>query len=375
VRSLLLVSFFLCISVFANTFGTPNSDNFTNIEKNTHYNNSSKVIYLNYQEIPSRVLKGEIFKVTLKALSTVRDFVDITYDLSNSKGLKLLNDFPLREEDSKYYYDTFYFLATSNTLRLPDFTAILLNHNNNVQQYKTTTLSGQNLNVISLNPKKDFSNIIADAFEIIEYKTTNYNDTHNIVVFVATAKNCDISALKLNDVYKQGVESIVESYFDSKITYYAIIDKKIENLSFSYFNLSRNEFVQINIPIVVMDDSVTTQSDLKPKNQSHEMLKIAFAATITIILFFIILLKKKYIYLVLILIPLAYIVYTGIPSEEICIKKDSKIYLLPIANGTIFETTPNKYYLKKEDEIKGWVKVQLKNKKIGWVKNEDICSH
>jgi hypothetical protein len=374
VRSLLLVSFFLCISIFANTFDASNSDNFTNIEKSTHHNNSSKVIYLNYQEVPSRVLKGEIFKVTLKVLSTVKDFLDITYDLSNSKGLKLLNDFPLREEDSKYYYDTFYFLATSTTVRLPDFRAILLSNNSDVQ-YKTTTLSGQNLNVISLNPKKDFSNIIADIFEIIEYKTTNYNDTHNIVVFVATAKNCDISALKLNDVYKQGTESIVESYFDSKITYYAIIDKKIENLSFSYFNLNKNEFVPINIPIVLIDDSVTTQSDLKPKDQSHEMLKIAFAAAIAIILFFIILLKKKYIYLVFILIPLAYIAYTGIPSKEICIKKDSKIYLLPIANGTIFETTPGKYYLKKEDEVKGWVKVQLKNKKIGWVKNEDICSH
>lgn len=373
-RSLLLVSFFLCISIFANTFDASNSDNFTNIEKSTHHNNSSKVIYLNYQEVPSRVLKGEIFKVTLKVLSTVKDFVDITYDLSNSKGLKLLNDFHLREEDSKYYYDTFYFLATSTTVRLPDFRAILLSNNSDVQ-YKTTTLSGQNLNVISLNPKKDFSNIIADIFEIIEYKTTNYNDTHNIVVFVATAKNCDISALKLNDVHKQGTESIVESYFDSKITYYAIIDKKIENLSFSYFNLNKNEFVPINIPIVLIDDSVTTQSDLKPKDQSHEMLKIAFAAAIAVILFFIILLKKKYIYLVFILIPLAYIAYTGIPSKEICIKKDSKIYLLPIANGTIFETTPGKYYLKKEDEVKGWVKVQLKNKKIGWVKNEDICSH
>lgn len=368
-KNLLLVWFFLCASVFANTTDAPNNNNPADIETR----NFSKVIYLSYKEVPSRVLKGEIFKVSIKALSTVKDFADITYELSNSKGLKLLSDFPSRELDSKYYYETFYFLATSNSIRLPDFTATLVDYNDT--QYKTTTLLGQNLNVISLNPKNDFSNIIADEFEIIEYKTTSYNNTHNIVVFVATAKNCDISALKLNDVYKQGTESIVESYFDSKITYYAIIDKNTETLSFSYFNLNKNRFIQIDIPIIVSDDSVTTQSDLKPKNQSHEMLKVGLIATITLIIFFIILLKKKYIYMIFITIPLAYIVYTGVPSKEICIKQGSKIYLLPITNGTIFETAPSRYYLQKEDEVKGWIKVQLKNKKIGWVKNEDICSH
>lgn len=331
-----------------------------------------KVLYLSYEELPARVLKGEIFKVTIKTLSTVKDFVDITYELSDSEGVKLLSDFPSREIDSKYYYETFYFLATSDNIILPNFKATLLDYNN--KEYKRTTLPGQELNVISLNPKKNFANIIAESFELIEYKTTTYDTTHNIVIFVATATNCDIAAFKLNNVYKQGIESVLESYFDSKITYYAIIDKKIENLRFSYFNIKKNKFVPINIPIVVSDDSVTTQSDLKPKDQSRERLKILIAGVVTLVGFAIIVWRKRYIYLIFMIFPLAYIIYIGTPSKEICIKQGSKIYLLPVANGTIFETTPSSYHLQEEGSTKGWRKVQLRNKKIGWVKNEDICS-
>ena len=378
---LLLVGLFLFATLFANNSDVLYDNNSTNLNDRTIINNlekekifsQQKVVYLSYENIPSRVLKGEIFKVTIKSLSTTKSFTDITYTLSNSQGLKLLSDFPSREIDSRYYYETFYFLATSNNARLPDFRANLLNDDN--IHYKETILKGKKLNVVELNPKKDFSNIIAESFELIDYKTTSYDSTHNIIVFVATATNCDIAAFRLNDVYKQGIESVLESYYDSKITYYAVVDKKIENLSFSYFNLKKNDFLLVNIPIIVNDDSVTTQSDLKPKDQSRERIKMTIAASVALIGFLIILWRKRYIYLVFIIVPLAYIAYVGIPSQKICIKKGSNIHLLPVENGTIFETTHRRYNLQKEGSVKGWVKVQLQNKKIGWVKDEDICSY
>lgn len=379
-RSLLLVWVFLSTLIFANEQPPLDSNETTapQIEKEAKTVQSeqetlSKVIYLNYESIPQRVLKGEIFTVTIKALSTLDNFTDIAYDLSNSVGLKLLSDFPSREIDKRYYFETFYFLATSNDIRLPDFRAYIVGSES--MRYEDTTLEGQKLNVISLNPDSDFSNIIAKTFDIIEYKTTSYNDKHNIVVFVAAASNCDIAALKLGNVYKQGIESVTESYFDSKITYYAIIDKKIENLSFTYFNIDSNRFIPINIPIIVNDDSVTTQSDLSPKNQSHEILKMGVAAAVAFVAFIMVIFRRKYIYLLFIFLPLAYIAYAGAPMPEVCIKEGAAIRLLPVNNGTIFETTLVKYHLQKEDEIDGWTKVQLKNQKIGWVKNEDICSN
>ncbi len=333
-----------------------------------------KVLYLSYKEIPKRLIKGEIFSVTIKTLSTVKDFKDVEYQLSNYKGIEPLNyELPFRDEDSKYYYETFYFLAKDSDARLPDFTATLIDNIGN--DYRKTTLEGEKLNIITLNPKKNFSNIIATSFELIQFKTTTFDQKHNIVIFVAQAENCDITALNLNNTYKQGIESVQESIFNSKVTYYAVIDKKIENLSFSYFNLDENRFIKINIPIMVTDDSVTTQSDLKPKDQSKERLKMAIAAIVSVTLFIFIIFRKKYIYLFLLIFPLAYILYIALPTKEICIKEGANIHLLPVKNGTIFETTNKKTYLQKEGKIKGFIKVKLKNEKIGWVRDEDICKY
>ena len=356
---------------------------------------ANKVIYLSYDEVPERVVKGEIFPITIKALSTVRDFVNIEYTFTNHNGLEVLNTVPYREEKGKYYYETFYFSTTDSQAKLPDIEATLitpddyssldenltevididiLDSNETVTYYDTTVLVGTKLNVVTLNPKKNFSNIIANSFEIVEYKTTNYDNKHNIIVLVAAAQNCNIEKMSFKGVYKQGIESVTSSYFDSRITYYLVIDEEIENFTFSYFDLIKNRFIRINIPIIVDDDSVTTQSDIKPKDQSREILKMKIAAGVALVGFIFILWRRKYVYLVLILIPLIYIIYLSIPEKEICIKSGSQIHLLPVDNGTIFDTTSSKLYLQKEGSTKTFVKVKLQNEKIGWVKNEDICS-
>ncbi len=354
---------------------------------------ANKVIYLSYDELPERVVKGEIFPITIKALSTVRDFQNIEYEFTNHDGLKVLNTIPYREEKGKYYYETFYFSTTGSQAKLPDIEATLItpedssslndnstelieidDYNDTAVYYDTTVLQGSKLNVITLNPKKNFSNIIADRFELVEYKTTSYDNNHNIIVLVATAQNSHIDKMNFKGVYKQGIESVTTSHFDSRITYYIVINKKIENFTFSYFDLTRNRFIRMNIPILVDDDSVTTQSDIKPKDQSRELLKMKIAAGVALFGFIFILWRRKYIYLVLILIPLIYIIYLSIPAKEVCIKQGSQIYLLPVDNGTIFETTTVKLHLQKEGSTKTFVKVKVQNEKIGWVKNEDICS-
>lgn len=331
---------------------------------------ANKVIYLSYEDVPQRVVKGEIFPITLKTLSTVKDFEDIDYKFSKLSGLKMLTTTPDRIQKGKYFYDTFYLLSTQSWAKLPDVNATLIAQ----VDYNSTFITGQKLNIITLNPKKNFSKIIANNFELVEYKTTSYDKQHNIIVFVATANNCDISSMNFKNVYKQGSESMTESFIDSKITYFLVIDKNIENFSFSYFNLLKNRFDVITIPIVVDEDSVTTQSDLKPKDQSKERLKMSIAAGVALMAFIFILWRRKYVYLIFLIIPLAYIAYLAIPDQEICIKSGTQIRLLPVENGTIFETTASKQTLLKEGSVKNFVKIKLKNERIGWVKNEDICS-
>ena len=332
---------------------------------------ANKVIYLSYDEIPKRVIKGAVFSITYKNLSTVKNFDDVLYEFSNHQGLEILDKAPQRVKRGKYYFDTFHMQVSQNSARLPDVEAFLMAP----KDYNSTTLQGRELNVITLNPDDKFSNVIANNFTIEQYKTTVYDNTHNIVIFVASAQNSNIEKIHFNNVYKQGKESLSGNYADAKITYFVIIDKKMENFSFSYFNLLKNDYTLITIPIIVHDDSVTTQSDLRPRDQSHDKLKMYIAATIALIGFLLVLLRHKFFYLLFIIFPLIYIIYLSIPQENICIKEGTKIYLLPMENATIFETTPTQYHLTKEGQVQNFIKVKLTNNKIGWVKNEDTCSY
>ncbi len=332
-----------------------------------------KILYMHYQDVPKRIIKGEIFSVTLRVLSTESDFYELNYIFENARGVKILNEIPFRQEKGKFYYDTFHFLAQSTGARLPDFKAYIVSFDGT--EHRPTTLKGKNINVVALNPRKNFSNIIADSFELEEYKTTSYDSNHNIVVFVATAHNSDISAFHLQNVFKQGVESLTNDIEESRIIYFIIIQKEIENFKFSYFNLLDNKFQTIKIPIVVNDDSVTTQTDLKPKDQSREKLKMLVAIAVALILLMIIVWSRKYIYTFLLILPIAYAIYTYTPSTEVCIRPDTNIYLLPVKNGTIFQTTQGVTYLMKEGSIKNYTKVKLQDNKIGWIKHENLCSY
>lgn len=367
---------------------------------------ANKVVYLQYEDIPKRVIKGEQFHITLKALSTVPD-TNISYEVSNGLGLKFITHLPQNKKLGKYSLEDFYFVATDTYAKLPDIEAKIVLEQNNTDSnlstfennstldenitdinfstlqttlyeqvnYEPTILKGKRLKVIKLNPKENFSNILANSFELLNYKTTSYDTKHNIVIFVAQATNTELTNISLQNVYKQGIESSEQNISEAKITYFCVIDKNIENFSFSYFNLLENRFIDITIPIIVDDDSVTTQSDLKPKDQSKDKLKMVIALVVAIFFTLLAAIRKKYIYIFLAILPLIYAGYLAIPSKQVCIKKGVNIYLLPMKNGTVFETTIKKYSLQKEGSIKDYTKVKLQNDKIGWVRNEDLCSH
>lgn len=334
---------------------------------------ADKVIYFNYDQVPQRVIKGQIFEVTLKSLSTVQNTKEIEYKFDNLNGIEVLNTIPYRVKKGKFYYDTFKLYISSAYAKLPDVEASVIT--NGDEDYESSKIVGGDLKIISLNPQRDFSHLVADDFSLINYKTTTYDDKHNIIVFSATANNCMLKTLRFNDVYKQGIESIEQSINNGKITYFVVIDKKYETFSFSYFNVLKNKFIDIKIPILVDDDSVTTQTDLKPTNQSHEKIKLYIAISIALVLVLLVLWRKKYIYLILLVFPAGYVYLSAAPQTDVCIKEGAAIHLLPVDNGTIFEITKNILYLPKEGSVKNYIKVRLENEKIGWVKNEDTCSN
>lgn len=325
---------------------------------------------LEMASVPSRLYMGEIFPLTIKLTPTEIASGDIEYTLQNDSGLRVFSQTPQRSVKDDGVYDTFYFLVQASSIRLPDITATLT-----ATGAVSSTLTGNSLIATTLNPPATYANVLADSFKITNYKTTAYNQESNIVVFSALATRCDINAFSLPNVIKQGFESKSSSVGTSKMTYYAVIPNNATSFEFTIFNLSKNRYESVSIPIVVDDDTVSTQSDLSPTDARHTELKVGAAIVVLIVLSGLYYWSRRRAFLLTALLPLFYIAYTFFPNSDICIRKGAAIQILPITNGTVFDTTEEEKNFEAENQVGEFIKIRLGEDKVGWVNEKDICSN
>ncbi len=330
------------------------------------------MIYLSYHDdnfkdnIPERVFNGEYFSITLKTLSTIKQHNKLKYNFKGGRGAALQNSAPYRKDKGSYVLETFYFLATSSRIVLPNITASIGS--------EKTTLKGEKIEGVTLNPDKKFAGILADSFKVTLVDAKKYDNKHNIVTFDAKAKHCNIRAFKLKNANEQGFESKKSGVNTSSMTYYAVIPKKYEKLEFTYFDLKKERYMKVKIPIVVVDDSVSTQSDLKPTENKNYLIKIAAAGVVIVIAFILLIVYRKWWIALFIVLPGIYIALQATPAESICVNANAPLYLLPIENATVFDVLTAQGDFEVKNSVKDYKQI-THNKKIGWISEDDICSN
>lgn len=337
---------------------------------NALFDGVNTALSVQFTDLPSRAYIGEIISVTVKLTPVDIASGNIEYTIQNEEGLRIFSDTPRRKVKEDGVYDTFYFLVQSGSVRLPDITATVTSTG-----AVSPTLSGPTLSASSLTPPSSFANVLAERFEIVNYKTTPYNNDSNVVIFTAKAQRCDIGSFRLPNAIKQGFESKISNVGESQMTFYAIIPNTEETLNFSYFNLSKQRYESLVIPIIVDDDTVSTQSDLSPTDARHTELKVTASVITVAILFALFYWRRQKWYLYLSALPMFYVIYVLLPNPDVCVKKGAPIYLLPIKHGTIFEMTMQEEHFEAEKTVGEFTKVHLPNDHIGWVHERDLCSN
>ncbi len=333
----------------------------------------AKLLYQSYYELPKKLFKGQVFPLTIKALSAKEEYESIEYAFSSPTGLQLLSEKKIRKVDAPYLYDTFYFQVKGNHVKTPDVetTLVFKNFTGELKE----TLDGVKIDTVRLNPEKDFSSVLADEFRILEYKTSQYDNRHNIIVFSAEAKMANLQDFSLKIAVKEGIEAYEEELPHSNFTYYAVVPKQLNELKFSYFDLGTRRFQDVIIPIVVINDRVSTQTDLAPTQNTHTTAKMIIAASISAAgLFFFVYRRKKF-YILIFILPLFLIAKLAVPTKHVCVEAGSNVYLLPMSNGTIFEQTTQRFNSEALGDAQNFVKVRMNNNQIGWVKYEDLCQN
>ena len=382
-RSLLLFLFTLTLS-FSNTqlsdpqvidepsvFDNNGSLEDENLSETEEPRIQAKLLYQSYYNLPKKLFKGQIFTLTIKALSAQDDYESLNYNFSKAYSIKKLAKEKERRIQAPYFYDTFYFQVTGGKVRVPNIKTTLVF--SDLRDSMSETLKGTFIETVRLNPEDDFSNVLANKFTVLDYKTTQYDNQHNIVVFSAEAQMGNLNDFSLKSARKEGIDAYEENLPYSTFTYYAVVSKQLNELKFTYFNLKSRRFVDVIIPIIVSNDRVSTQTDLAPTQNTHSVAKMILAGVVSFTGLLLFIFRRNKFYLLIFIAPLFLIAKLAVPIKHVCIQTDSNIYLLPMKNGTIFEQVPYQFTTEVLGTSQNFTKIRMKNRQIGWVKDENLC--
>jgi len=365
----LLIALLLSTLLLADTNSTPSN---TPIESNQSAVITQKNLYATIEPLPKRLFYSQYFDVTIKSLITAQSYKERHFSFEHGYGVKLLSKIPKHEEQGYYEYDTFTFQITRRAAKIPDFYLYLDYYDKNSSELKV--LTSKPLNVITLPQKDSYCNVIAESFEVTDYHAKAYDENNNLLVFSAEATHADLGYFKLNQGIKEGFEKEKSNVSHSQMIYYVILDKKIDALQFSYFNLMTNHYVPMEIPIIVDNDNVSTQENLTPRSNQHTLAKVILVATFALAFTLFLMFKRLYWWLLLLIFPIVYISYALIPITYVCVKANSALHILPMHNSTISKRIAVQSELEATTQQGEFTKI-IYHDTFGWVNNNDICSN
>ena len=317
--------------------------------------------------LPQTLYVGQIFSIDIHFLFPMDTNQDIPIIIDNALNVTVRHMDKALKKDNFDIVKRVYFKIDGIPAKLPD---ISFEYNGIAQK-----LTGPMLNVSELEAPLDFCGVLAKSLKIVEYESVQYNKNNNLVLMKVKGTYANLEDFHIPYANVQKIKEKDENFPVMQILYYATIPSDYSKVQLSFFNTTTREFQKISLPIVVKDETVSTQSDINPTEDENRMYKIVAAASLGLILFLVGIIKKSVFTSLLGLVLLGFAGYKAMPMESVCVKKGSKIYLLPTKRSTVFkiENKNGRYY--KLNEANGYVKIILPNKKIGWVKKDDTCQN
>jgi len=231
--------------------------------------------------------------------------------------------------------------------------------------YKEINLSS--LYTIKDLPKiENFCKVLADKLEVTNIIASKFNSNYNLLSFSIKGKNANLEDFSIN--LKDENLSLISL---NEASFLGLVDKNKTKISFYYFNLLNETFNKITIPINIKEETISTQTDINPTQNTFFTPINILALSIIAFLIVVFLIYQKIWLIFPPLILAAILVYNNLPKGEIYLPYNTKVYILPTKNSTIFYITPIGKKAKILKKLKNYTKIKIDNK-IGWVRNEDI---
>ena len=205
-----------------------------------------------------------------------------------------------------------------------------------------------------------FCHVLADDLNITNPISSKYNNNQILLSFSIKCKKCNLKDFHLNNNEKLNLNSFNEA------SYYIILPKEQKELDFYYLNTKNGNFQKIKIPIILKENTISTQTNINPNNYNFftpinilYLVLIAFGLIVFLIYQKIWLLILPIIFSIPLIIPF-------LPKGEILLKKGDKITILPTFNSTVIYVVKKPQKVKILKKSRNYVEIKINNK-TGWV--------
>ena len=318
-----------------------------------------------YSYMPKKVYENQLFPVTVIDTTHREDHPQFEFDTSSD--IQPLFKQPLVVSNGSDRFYTFYFKASKTDVHIPRLFI--------VSDSQDISLDPQTISLGTLKSREDFCAVLAADMKIKNHQVSNYDEEHHLVTLSLEAFEANLEDMKLNHVEEYGIEHLKRDHAKVEAEFYVVLPQDQKLLKFTYFNTIKKQYVFLEVPVELEDDSVTTQSDLNPKEDSFDKLKKYTFITLVLFFFLMFLIRRDFFYLVLATVSLITLLTFYIPHKHICIKQGAPLYILPTKTSTMSTKVDQKFDTMLLGEHGDFKKVEYKKGIIGWIRNEDLCEN
>ncbi len=327
-------------------------------------------ILLSYVEKPEKIYVGQHFRITVKAIIPQSDVTAIETNFIGGKSYKVFDrDRPWHRTGDNSYENSYTLKLTGTDAKLPN---IKVRNQQKSGAVESEILKPFRAKVVALHRDDLFCNVVGDNLQVAHHKERPYDEHANIVVMEINATNANLEDFHIPYALREGIDELHEANATQRIYYYAVVSNAKKEFRFKYFNPASKRYEIVSFAIKPIDTTISTHTELNPRKNKYVLYKVIFLVSMALLFVMLFLYYRRYLFLGLALLFIVLLAYVQIPITKAKLPAGSALRILPIANSTVFFRTDTPLEVDILLKKPHYTKVLLPNKKIGWVRNEDI---
>lgn len=343
-----------------------------NSSDDSPYEASSSLV-LSAKDHEKEYFVGQVFSIDLEArTSESGTLFEFRVDFEKSKDLEFLNPNLKWQKNGDSYTTTLFFEARSVNANLDK---IIVSMTRNKEAFQSASLTLNPIEFKRVDADKNYSQLVASKLEVTRFRTSYFDDKNLVMIVALRAQDANLRDFKLKDstLLQQRIDNVQGDFKNASAFFSAVFAPSKQNVEFSYFNTTTQKLENFSLKVEVSaDESISTQTDLNPKNNDlnfYKQLGLWVLAGICALVF---VFRRNYIFFgaALILFALSFLVDTT--THTATLKANSRAKLLPTTNSTYFYTSKDAEKVEILGKREDYVKVLFEDGKIGWVLKNDL---